>query len=192
MKIAKKSDFQNMYYQNLETQAYQIEVSLEDYSELFNGWDASAVRRKDLEPELLDFLEQAGYEISKKEKIELCFYLPKEVYDKDKETKSIAAINNNFKISIFFINMKLKKAYRQIITFFIMSLIFITSAYLMRDDASLPILTKIAREGLFIGGWIFVWEAFSLFFFTTHDDRQRRQVYYRYKDSEIYFKESKE
>jgi predicted metal-binding membrane protein len=62
----------------------------------------------------------------------------------------------------------------------------------MRDDESLPILTKIAREGLFIGGWIFIWEAFSLFFFTTHDERKRRDVFYRYLDSEIYFKESKE
>jgi hypothetical protein len=192
MKKLKKHDFQSMYYQNAETGAYQIEVSLEDYSELFNGWDASAVRRKDLEPELLDFLEQAGYEINRKEKLEVCFYLPKEVFNLEKETKSKAAIKNNFKIAIFFIKMKLKKAYRQIITFFLMSLIFITSAYLMRDDASLPILTKIAREGLFIGGWIFVWEAFSLFFFTTHEDRKRRKVFYRYQESEIYFKESKE
>lgn len=192
MKKTKKHDFQSMYYQNAETSAYQVEVSLEDYSELFNGWDASALRRKDLEPELLDFLEQAGYEISHKEKIEVCFYLPKEVYNLEKEMKSLAAIKNNFKIAIFFINKSLKKSYRQILTFFILSLIFITSAYLMRDDESLPILTKIAREGLFIGGWIFIWEAFSLFFFTTHDERKRRDVFYRYLDSEIYFKESKE
>jgi hypothetical protein len=192
MKKTKKHDFQSMYYQNAETNAYQVEVSLEDYSELFNGWDASALRRKDLEPELLDFLEQAGYEISYKEKIEVCFYLPKEVYNLEKEMKSLAAVKNNFKIAIFFINKSLKKSYRQILTFFILSLIFITSAYLMRDDESLPILTKIAREGLFIGGWIFIWEAFSLFFFTTHEERKRRDVFYRYLDSEIYFKESKE
>ena len=74
----KKNETLNLYNTNPDTRAYLIEVSLDDYSELFNGWDASPLRRRDLEPELMDYLEQAGSEIPLKEKMELCFYMPKE------------------------------------------------------------------------------------------------------------------
>ena len=42
------------YNQNKDTNAYMIEISLDNYAELFNGWIFS-LRRRDLEPELLDF-----------------------------------------------------------------------------------------------------------------------------------------
>jgi hypothetical protein len=187
----KKLEYQNIYNKNPETGNYMIEVSLEDYSELFNGWDASPLRRKDLEPELVDYLEQVGSEIPSKEKIELCFYLPKEINDTEKEQKSMIAIKNNFKIAIFFINRKLSKGYRKMFIYVILSLIFITLAYMLRITEELPLLSSILREGLFIGGWVFLWEAFSLMTFTTHEERVRRNIFYRFIDCDIYFKDIK-
>ena len=61
-KKKQKSTLINIYNINPKTSAYMIEVSLDDYAELFNGWDASPLRRRDLEPEFLDFLEQCGSE----------------------------------------------------------------------------------------------------------------------------------
>ena len=188
----KKHEYQNLYQRNPETNKMTIEISLEDYAELFNGWDPSPIRRKDLEPELMDYLEQSGTEIPMDEEVELCFYLPNDKHDLEKEQKSTLAIKNNFRVVIFFINKRLKRGYRQMITFIILSLIFITSAYVIRDLEEIPLLTSIMREGLFIGGWVFLWEAFNIFFFTTHEERSRRKIFYRFLESEIYFKDSKE
>jgi hypothetical protein len=188
----KKHEYQNLYNRNPETNKMMIEVSLDDYSEIFNGWDASPIRRKDMEPELVDYLEQMGTEIPLKEEIEIVFYLPKERKDTDKEQKSIIAVKNNFRVVIFFINKALNRGYRQLATFLILGFIFITYAYLIRDLEELPLLTSIMREGLFIGGWVFLWEAFNLFAFTTHDERKRRKIFYRYLDSDVSFRDSKE
>ena len=187
---SKKNEFQNIYNFNAETNAYVINVSLEDYSELFNGWDASPLRRKDLEPELLDYLEQAGTEIPLREKIEICFHLPKSMHDVDKESKSLTGIQNNFKVVMFFINKTLKTNYRQLAIYILMGTLFLVGAYVAKNLADLQILFSIMIEGLFIGGWFLMWEAFSLFFFESHETRRRKAIIKRFLDCNIYFQDT--
>ena len=67
--MAKKKSYLNQIYQFSDhDKCYVVEVSLETYHELFNGWDASPTRKKDLDSELLDFIEQAAYDIPMKQK----------------------------------------------------------------------------------------------------------------------------
>jgi len=184
-----KSTYQTIYRLNEESKSYIVEVSLDDYAEIFNGWDASPLRRKDMEPELVDYLEQAGEEIPKKERIEICFYLSRDKKDLDKEQKSIVGIKNHLKVIMSFINKKIYRLYRQIITYFLLSTIFITTAYLLRGQAETSLFFVIMVEGLFIGGWFLLWEAFSTFVFDSHETRRRKRIFSRFLISAIYFKD---
>jgi hypothetical protein len=188
----KKNEALNLYRVDQETHAYMIEVSLDDYSELFNGWDASPLRRKDLEPELMDYLEEAGSEIPMSESVELCFYMPKEKRDLEKEDRSVTTIQNNFKVVMQVIQKKIKRNYRRLLVYVTLSLIFLTAAYLLRNVTHLSLLSNIMIEGFFIGGWFLLWEAFSLFFFDTHEYKIRQKLFQRFLDSKIYFKETGE
>ena len=188
----KKLETLSLYRTNTDTNAYLIEVSLEDYSELFNGWDASPVRRKDLEPELLDYLEEAGTEIPIKQSIELVFYLPKDKRDAERDERSITTIQNNFKVVNQMIQKKIERNYRRLLVYVTLSLIFLVAAYLLRNVTTLSLLTNIMIEGLFIGGWFLLWEAFSLFFFDTHEYKIRQKIFKRFIDSKIIFKETGE
>lgn len=192
MKTKKKIDTLNLYNQNTDSLAYMIEISLDDYSELFNGWDASPVKRKGLEPELMDYLEQASTEIPMKEKVELCFYMPKTFRDNDKEARSIKAIINNFKVELAMIEKQIKRNYRRLVVYIIFAIIFLIAAYFLRNAAGLSILTNILIEGFFIGGWFLLWEAFSLFFFDTHEIIIRKRLFQRFLTSDIYFKDTKD
>lgn len=183
-----KKEYQNLYTMNPDTKAYIVEVSLDDYAEIFNGWDASPLRKKDMEPELLVYLEQAGNEIPLKEKLEICFCLSKDKKDIDKEQRSIIGVKNNFRVVLFFINKTLKKYYRQIVTYILLSMIFILCAYTLRDVSNVLTITLL-MEGLFIGGWFLLWEAFSLFFFSAHETKQRKKIFLRFMDSDVYFKD---
>jgi len=188
----KKTDTLNLYNKNPESNAYMIEVSIEDYAEIFNGWDASPLRRKDIEPELIDYLEQASTEIPMKENLELVFYLDKKMFDQDKEQKSLTGIKNNFKFIIYLINQQLNLKYRQMATYIILSMLFITGAYVLRNLVELSLLTNIMVEGFFIGGWFLLWEAFSIFVFDSHQVRLRKKLYTRFLNSVIIFREPKE
>ena len=185
----KKNSLYNYYNINKETSAYIIEISLDSYAELFNGWDASPLRRRDLEPELLDYLEQSGSEIPLTNKVELYLYLPEKLRNEEKEIRSKTGIINNFNVVLFFINKSLKKIYRQILTNIIMSSMFLIAAYLLRNIIKIDgIFSTIFVEGLYIGGWFLLWEAFSLFFFNSYEIRQRKKIYLRFIDMKIYFK----
>ncbi|MDD3191217.1 MAG: hypothetical protein PHP41_00530 [Bacilli bacterium] len=186
--MKKKNAFSYLYNINPDTKAYLIEVSLDHYTEIFNGWDASPLRRRDMEPELLDYIEQAGYEIPLKEQVELCFYIPKEIKNEDRENKSIAGIKNNFQIVLFFIQKLLYKYYRQALTYIVLAILFLLAAYLLRDASAEYLLFSILIEGLFVGGWFLLWGAFSIFFFDSFETRKRRKVFRRFADSPIYFK----
>jgi len=188
----KKLETLSLYRTNPENNAYLIEVSLDDYSELFNGWDASPVRRKDLEPELLDYLEEAGTEIPIKQAIEMVFYLPKDKRDAEKDERSILTIQNNFKVVNQMIQKKIERNYRRLLVYVTLSLIFLVAAYLLRNVTTLSLLTNIMIEGFFIGGWFLLWEAFSLFFFDTHEYKIRQKIFKRFIDSKIIFKETGE
>ena len=192
MHVKKKNITLSLYNQNPETNAYMIEVSLVEYSELFNGWDASQLRKKALEPELMDYLEQASSDIPIHEPIELCFYLPKDLRNEEAEQKSIKAIANNFKVEMAMIKKQLNKNYRRLASYIVLALLFLTGAYLLRNVTDVSLLVNIMIEGLFIGGWFLLWETFSLFFFDTHEIKIRKKIFDRYLMSSIYFKDSKD
>ncbi len=185
----RKREYLSLYNLNPETNAYIIELSLDDYSELFNGWDASPVRRKEIEPELMDYFEQAAIEIPIKEKIEICFYISAELRDPDKESKSISALLGNFRIKLLFAGKALRGIYRRFITYVIVSAMLLTAAYVLSGLGEMSLFYKIMIEGMFIGGWWILWEGSSLFFFTGHDVRVRKRYFERYIKSQIYFKD---
>lgn len=182
-----KDPIQFIYKRNPENKAYIIEVSLDDYDELFNGWDASPLKMRDLEPELMDYIEDAGYEIPFKEKIEFVFYMPKDKENTDKEIKSVQTIRNNFKTQISFIDRTQRRNARKILTYIAMSITFLLVAYVMPNLETQNILMNVLMEGLFIGGWVLLWEAFAIFFFKGHDLRVKRKRFVKLLDSEIKF-----
>lgn len=187
--MAKKKSYLNQIYKYDENdKTYVIEVSLEYYHELFNGWDASPTRKKDLDSELLDFIETAAYDIPMKQKVKLSFGIPISEKDDKLEASSKTAIHNNFKMIIHFINKQLSLNNRKILTYITLSFTFITLAYIMVSFYEDSLTFNILREGFFIGGWFLLWESFSLFFFDSYEVRNRRKRFQRYLDSEIEFR----
>jgi len=177
-----------IYHTNHHNNAYLIELNLDKYNDLFNSWDGSELDRKELDPELSQFLERASYELPIKENVELCFYLPEGKKNKKMEADSKATIKNNFRMNLFFINQNLKNNNKKIATYILMGILFLLTAYLIPESKDLSLLISLLMEGLFVGGWVFLWEAFSIFFFGSRELKDKKKRYFRYLESEIFFK----
>lgn len=50
---------EKIYERNPENGNFIIEISLDNYAEIFNEWDHAPFKRKDINPELLNFLEDS-------------------------------------------------------------------------------------------------------------------------------------
>ncbi|RCW41699.1 MULTISPECIES: hypothetical protein [unclassified Halanaerobium] len=157
------------------------------YDDLFNSWDGSALDRKELNPELADYLERASWELPIKNKVELCFYMPEEEKNIKKEKDSRATIKNNFRMDLHLINRDLKINNKKSLIYIFMGLIFLFPTLILKNS-DFNLWLDMLMQGVFVGGWVFLWEAFSLFFFVSHDLRDKKKRYLRYLDSDIKFK----
>jgi len=176
-----------IYPYDEEKDIYYIELSLDAYDELFNGWDASPLKRRDLEPELLAYLEEACYDIPSRSTIEIHCMMDKKNKNQQKESKSLDSFKHNFLMTEHFIRREINQNVRKIAIYLLLSAFFLTFAYLTPRIHDLDILFSILVEGLFIGGWVMLWEVFTLFFFDGYELRQRRKRVIRLKNSTIKF-----
>jgi len=183
----KKRLLKNIYKFDKENQVYLIDISLDSYQELFNGWDASPTWKKDLDPGLARYLESSSYDIPKNNNLQVNFFLSLELKELKKEKKARDGITNHIKNVIYFTKVNLRYDFRKIIVFIALGFFLITTAYLLQNQTSLYIGFDVLIEGIFIGGWVLLWEAFSLFFFSMHAIRKRKAMYIRFLNSKIQF-----
>jgi len=183
----KKSYLKKIYRFDNQKEAYIIDVDLDYYEEIFNDWDASPVRKKDLDPDLVHYLETSSEEIPKRNNLTLHFSLPLAQKDKEKEKKVLAGIRNYYNSTLYFTKKDLSYNFRKIAFFITLGFSFILFAYLAQNELNLNLGFDVLIEGVFIGGWVLLWEAFSLFFFSMHELRKKRRMYLRYLDSDIVF-----
>lgn len=186
--MQKKRDYlKQIYRQNTETGAYLIEVSLDSYSEIFNGWDPSPIKRRDLDPDFLSFVEAGAHDIDDKFPVEIVLSLPKEIYDETREKATEFGIRNNFEFMLHLTRKTIKKNRKRIFMYIFMSIAFLTSSNLARQGIELGFASSLLIEGLFIGGWVFLWEAFSLIFFSGEHTVGRIKTYKRLNDAPLTF-----
>ncbi len=183
-----QDSMQYIYKMNTETGAFLVEVRLDDYEELFRGWDASPSQHREMDPELFRFIEESGFEIGLKEDIEFVFFVEDKNRDDEKEADSISAIRNNFRMAIYRSDKLLHKNRRKMMMYVFFSVLFLLASSLVPEVNQMSVIYEIFIQGLFVGGWVLLWEAFSLFFFVSHDVRQKRKRYVRFLESEIQFK----
>ncbi|HOE57740.1 MAG TPA: hypothetical protein PLL98_07940 [Bacillota bacterium] len=184
----KKNYLKQIYKMNPETNAYIIEISLDDYNEIFNGWDPSPIKRRDLDPDMVNFMELCSSDIPLKYPLELQFYMPEDQYSKEKEDLSIVGIKNNYDFTLHFIKKELTLIREKIALYIMMAVAFLSVGYFSGSQIKLHFIKTILKEGLSIGGWVFLWEAFSLFFFSRQEVYNRLKTYRRFQNTKISFK----
>ena len=186
--MAKKIvELRQIYRYDPTDDSYVVDVSLDNYLEIFNEWDRSPIRRKDLNHELFDFLEEASYEIPLKYKTKISFGIPESVKDVRKQDSSITGLKNNFRYVIHFINRTITINNRKSIIYALMGLVFIVLSTVFEKFFVDTFFFSVLSQGIFVGGWVLLWEAFSLFIFVSYEHRDRRKRYRRYLDSKIEF-----
>ncbi|MZQ76463.1 MAG: hypothetical protein GT589_09980 [Peptoclostridium sp.] len=191
--MKKKMDyFRQVYKYDNEAKAYIIEASLDDYAEILNGWDPSPVRWRDIEPEFKVFLEECAHDIPLKYPLEIFLYLPESVKNEKKERLTQEAIKNNFEFLSHLASKELRQRNKRSIVYVGMAFIFLSAAYTLQDTGiSENVLMSILLEGIFIGGWVFLWEAFSLVFIYNQEVRRNLKEMRRFAKARITFKYEK-
>lgn len=187
--FSQKSNYLNKIYEiDDKTGNYIIEISLDKYTDVFNDWDNASFKKRDIDPDLVFFLENCSEDIPLKYGIDIVFYLPKEIQDKNKEKVIASGIKTYYSFYNHTERKLLKESYRKYLVYIIISFIFLALSYMMANFAKTEIVYVTLSQGVNIGGWVFLWEAISFVFFKRRTKIYDIKTYERLSGAKIYFK----
>jgi len=158
-----------------ENNAYIIEVALDDYTDIFSEWDPAPFKRRDLDPDLEEYLLAGAAEIPFKEPLKICFILPPGKMDRDLEAASLAGLNNSFIYKRYQLQKSFSKSNFFAVRYLLIGFLFLWLGSSFPVYLAEGLVSSLLSEGIFIGGWVFIWEAVYQFFF------QNREFYALYK-----------
>lgn len=185
-----QDQFNKVYKIDAATNCYMIEVELDQYKDIFNEWDPAPFKRRDIDPDLELYLEGSSDEIPFHYPIELCFIIPTGTRDEQIEIETRQGLENSFIFKRYLLRKELTKTNTQMIRFVLIGFIFLGVAAFFAERTEETVLLSALIEGVFIVGWVFLWEAVSLFFFTNRELYQRYRTYKRLQNAPVFFREA--
>jgi hypothetical protein len=186
--MKKNSYWQKMYKKSPITGNYIIEVSLNNYESILNDWDNAPFEKRNINCDLELFLESSSSHIPVKYGIDICFYVSKNVENKEKEKLVVSEIKTHYCFCLNNLENKLRQLYKKTFVYIAVSFILLLVAFLLESFMDGRVFYKIMFEGLNIGGWVFLWEAISLFFFKRSKISGKIKEYNRFLNANIFFK----
>lgn len=187
--MEKDTLFRENYTVDTATNLYMIEVGLAQYADIFNEWDPAPFKRRDIDPDLEIYLERSLDKTPWKYPIELCFIIPKEMYNEQTEEEFRKGLRNSFAFKLYLLRKERKKINARIFTFIVVGFVFLGVAATFSEKFADIIWLSTLVEGLSISGWVLLWEAVSLFFFTNRELHYRYRTYRRLQNALVVFRQ---
>jgi hypothetical protein len=168
-----------------------IEVALDNYEDIFNEWDPAPFKRRDIDPDLRTFFEECSEEISLKHDIAIVFFLPKGEVDMEKQEKCVEGLRNFFRFNKYLGEKEMVRSRKNALKHLLIGVLFLVIAVLFEHQFEKDVLFDILVQGLFIGGWVFAWEAVSTVAFKHSELIYNIREWERFLDAPITFKKER-
>ena len=186
--MEKKANYETLYFKNEKTGKLIIDVALENYLEFFHEWDNAVFKKRDMHPELVDFLNLCSEEIPIDIGLEIKFYIENEQRNKEKEDLVRTGYYNHFNS----LNCSEKKKEKRIVTssgiLLLTSFALLFFYTILSGNVPDNILSSVLLESLLIGGWVLTWEAFHGIAIDIIEPRRRRKELERFLRADISFR----
>lgn len=185
MKKAKK--YETLYRINDATGRIVIDIALNDYLEFFHEWDNATFRKRNMHPELAEFLDICSEDIPMNRNLEIVFSLKSSRSTKMEEL--IRTSYQNYYGSLQRLeNRRTKRFFRISAILLATALLLLTTYALAADLREKNIVLEVLLESLLIGGWVFTWEAVHMLFLDIIEPFHRRREIKRFLDAQLTFK----
>lgn len=156
-----------------------VELKAQNIRQLFSPLDPSPFRQKDLADEVEEYIRDGVRDLGARKTPEIRFYLPEE------EAKTYAkpleeACRNHFSYLERLARRELEEKMAQGRNALLLGGgVLFTAVALAESAAGLwdHTLAAIAREGLYIGGWVAMWEPIQIFLYDWWPIRKRLRLY---------------
>lgn len=181
-------DPQKVYRYDSGKDLFFIDIDLDFYREIYNAWDFSPQINRDLDEDLLEYLENCCAEIPPRHAICISLNLPEAVYAPEREARSREGFTNFFTYLVRRERSRSKNFYQKIAFFIALGSLLLVLASVMQHQLNSFLHTDILSEGIVVGGWVCFWEVFSILFFELAEHRKKIRTFRRLLNAEIIFR----
>ncbi|MDF2821106.1 MAG: hypothetical protein K0R15_1547 [Clostridiales bacterium] len=186
MRKKRISQIQKQYRFNEENNVYLIDVSLDDYDDVYDEWDPAPFKKRFIEEEFDEFIVSSSEDIPLKYDINIVLYIPEAKKEVNKENSVVSAYRNYYAYAIEKVNKSRKRLRKINISYFLLAIILLSIGYFFQNGTE-SVLLDVLNEGVFIGGWVFLWEVFTNIFIIRRDIQTKNSIYKRLYLSDIIF-----
>lgn len=186
--MQKSNKYKTLYRKNEETGRVIIDIALDDYHEFFHEWDNSVFKKRDIHPELAEFLDLCSEDIPLRKDFEIVITMKAPAPAPEKEEQLRLSYLNYYKSLNRLETRKTKRLIRVSTAMLILSLSLLFVYGFFIDYRSSSILSKVLFESILIGGWVFAWEAVHTLFLDIFAPFHRFREIKRFLRTEIGFK----
>lgn len=180
--------YENVYRKNPDNGKFIIDIALDSYQDFFHEWDNTSFKKRDIHPELVEFLDMCSEEIPIKSDMEIHFC----VGDQPRIEKMEELIRQSYATYYdFFCRIKKKKIKKNFYSAIYLALIGIALILLNAIlETKLPhtILSEVALKGVYIGGYVFFWESLYNGYFGSKELVARKKELARLGRAKLFFK----
>ncbi|MCW4025589.1 MAG: hypothetical protein NWF01_11240 [Candidatus Bathyarchaeota archaeon] len=183
------NSLEKIYERDLQTGSYIVAVAIDRYTDIFNELDPAPFKKRDLNPDLLIYLEDCSFDIPLKYSTILQFTVLNESVDPKKEERIIFGLKTYFSFIERQLAREITESYKKSAVYVVIAFLLLFASYsLIRVAENVVFVT--ALEVITIGGWVFLWEAISTFAFKKRETKSKRKHYKRFIISPIIFTHS--
>lgn len=183
----KTRELKKLYQYDDKRGAFILDVQLEDYRDAYSSWDFSPFINRDLDDDLTEYLLECSYEIPLKHSLVIDFHILNQSQDIAREKRSIIGMHNYFKYQLRKLRNSKMRVARDIVTFLMIGSVLLLVGFYLDEIFTGTLITSVLSEGLFIGGWVMLWEMFSAWFFDLKKVRDKYKHFERLSTSEIVY-----
>ena len=143
---------------------YYIDVQLDHYRDAYSDWDYAPFAYRDMNDGLTAYLLACASELLSK-KVVMNFHILDHDQNKAREEGSIRSIYHNFDYKLRGLRHHRMREVRETVIFFVIGFMFLSAGTAIESYIANDFLEQVISEGLFIGGWVMVWEMFTKWLF---------------------------
>lgn len=190
MKRKRRKNLENLYTYNHRKDEYEISLSLRNYEEIYNPFDFSQYKKRDMDEDFLDYIYNSSLDIPLGHKIKLKFNLKENVYDEEKSKNLKNAIKNNYTWRKAIIINKLREKLKECALLFISGTLFLILSFLVipffKNDSA---VFDLMGESVSIVGWVFLWDLVEILAFEVTKLYKKKRYLNRLIDSRVEFEQ---
>ncbi|MEB3273612.1 MAG: hypothetical protein ACO4CG_06495 [Prochlorothrix sp.] len=182
------SHLHEVYDQDPVSGAFILDVALGHYSDIFNAWDYSPFRRRDLNPELRSFLATCSSDIPLRYPLALRFCVLEEYRSLPEEQAIQRGLKSHYGLTSRTLRQELGVIQRKSVVFLVLGLLILGISIQLEPTETPVMVMETLAQGLSVGGWVFLWEGFTALTLGSSDLRERLRIQERFLNAIVLFR----